>query len=257
MIVIIQLCSPWPLSSVHSVSSSMRHLNFGRFSPREDSIFLVDGIKSWIVFELVIPSALIWTYVRSPLSGGITPPLSPTHPSTFVVLLVVVHYINRAIISPLRSYLSSPESQAYLANAFSRPLFWAGVGLWALGLVGNVVHDEILLDIRRNNKSTLKPKDAADEQPGSDATGKRVNKPERYEIPYGYLYRYISYPNYLSEWIEWLGFGLAAALLPSFASPGEFLATLAPPHFFFINEIVLMLPRAYRGHIWYHTRFPD
>ncbi|KAI0919016.1 hypothetical protein AcW1_003496 [Taiwanofungus camphoratus] len=257
---------------------------FGRFVPSENSIFLVDGVKSWIVMELVSPTAFIYNYINSPLSPGRTPPLTLTHPSTFLSALFLLHYLNRAIISPLRTpsrskshiavplsavlfnsvngsllgtYLSSPAAQTFLSGAFTRPLFWAGVSLWFAGLVGNIAHDEILLNIRRSAKAKGKAKDRGDGGNDEDNNGKNKSRQEHYAIPHGYLYNYISYPNYFCEWCEWLGFALAAAPFPSFASFAQLLATLSPPYLFFLSEVFLMLPRAYKGHEWYHSRFPD
>lgn len=148
-------------------------------------------------------------------------------------------------------YLSSPFAAKFLAGAFSRPLFWVGVGVWALGYAGNIFHDEILLNIRRTAKSKGKSR----AQDPDDSNGK--NKQEHYSIPYGYLYNYISYPNYFCEWMEWLGFALAASPLPQFYSLPMLLATITPPFLFFWSEVLLMIPRAYRGHKWYHSKFPD
>lgn len=243
-----------------------------------------EGIRSWIFMELVSFVAFINAYVRSPLSvkaAGISPPLTLTHPPTLLASIYLTHYLNRAVISPLRTpsrskshlsvvlsaiifntfngslmgaYLSSPSAQSFLAGAFDRPLFWVAVGLWAFGFAGNIYHDEILLNIRRNAKAK-KEKESSD---NDDANGKEKKHPqEHYAIPHGALYRLISYPNYFCEWLEWLGFALAASPAPSFASFGAFVATVSPPWLFFFNEIWLMLPRAYKGHKWYHGRFPD
>ena len=74
------------------------------------------GIRSWIAMELVSPLAFSNSYLRSPLSPtsnlALTsptrlfpnaPPLSLAHPSTLLALLFVTHYVNRALISPLRT----------------------------------------------------------------------------------------------------------------------------------------------------------
>ncbi|KAH9834064.1 3-oxo-5-alpha-steroid 4-dehydrogenase-domain-containing protein, partial [Rhodofomes roseus] len=194
--------------------------------------------------------------------------------------LLLLHYLNRALISPLRTpsrskshiivplsalafnltngsllgaYFSSPAAQAYLANAFARPSFWVGLALWAAGLAGNILHDEVLLNIRR----TAKAKGKGRASPPPAGKGQKQSKQEHYAIPHGYLYRFISYPNYFCEWCEWLGFAIAAAPLPSFVSGADFLATVAPPWLFFMSEIFLMLPRAWQGHRWYRARFPD
>ncbi|KAI0767074.1 3-oxo-5-alpha-steroid 4-dehydrogenase-domain-containing protein [Fomes fomentarius] len=257
---------------------------FGRFGPTTKSFLVVDGIRSWIFMELVSILAFINAYLQSPLSAqaaGRSPPLTLTHPPTLLASLFLVHYLNRAIISPLRTpsrskshlmvplsavlfnsfngsllgaYLSSPSAQGFLNGACSRPRFWIGVGLWVAGLAGNIYHDEILLDLRRKNKAKGKAAVAN----GEDNNGKD-KKPagEHYAIPHGGLYRFISYPNYFCEWVEWFGFALAASPAPDFASVAAFVATVSPPWLFFFNELWLMAPRAYKGHKWYHGRFPD
>ncbi|RPD57741.1 hypothetical protein L226DRAFT_615174 [Lentinus tigrinus ALCF2SS1-7] len=261
---------------------------FGRFAILQKSILSVDGIRSWIFMELVSFGTFIYTYTHSPLSPeavGTSPPLTLTHPPTFLAALFLTHYLNRALISPLRTpsrstshlsvvlsavvfntlngsllgaYLSSPPAQAFLAGAFQRPLFWFGVALWAAGFAGNIYHDEILLNIRRNAKAKGKDKAPGANADADDNNGKdKKSRGEHYAVPHGALYRFISYPNYFCEWAEWLGFALAAAPAPSFVSVAAFTASVTPPWIFFFNEIWAMLPRAYRGHKWYHNRFPD
>lgn len=241
---------------------------FGRFAPSNDSIFVVDGIKSWIIMELVAPITFISVLYRGPCASSL-PAIST--PQVILSSLFIVHYLNRAIISPLRTpsrskshivvpllavifnivngalmgtYLLSPTASAFLAGAFSRPSFWAGIMLCACGFAGNILHDEVLLDIRRK----------------SQAKGKRnENKlgKEHYAIPHGYLYRYISYPNYFCEWLEWFGYALAAAPLPALMPLTETMRTAQPPWLFFWAEVFLMISRAYKGHQWYHKNFPE
>ena len=64
-----------------------------------------------------------------------------------------------------------------------------------------------------------------------------------YKIPRGGLYKYVSCPNYLGEFIEWLGFAIASASLASFA--------------FFIWTLANLLPRAIQNHAWYLEKFED
>lgn len=230
--------------------------------------------------ELVSPFAFVYTYIHSPLSPlgfGTSPPLSIHNPSAVLAGLFLIHYANRAVLSVLRTpsrskshlivvlsgvlvngvngplfgaYLSSPESHSYLAGAYQRPRFWLGISMWAVGCVGNIVHDEILLNIRRK-------KGAENAKKTPEQIEKEKKKGEHYGIPYGLLYKYISYPNYFCEWIEWLGFALAASPLPSFEGLGPFLATVTPPFLFFSAEVFTMVPRAVRGHQWYRNRFPN
>jgi 3-oxo-5-alpha-steroid 4-dehydrogenase 1 len=192
-------------------------------------------------------------------------------PQIILAGLFLIHYLNRAIISPLRTpsrskshiavilagvtfnlangalmatYLTSPVTTAFLAGALSRPSFWAGILLWASGFAGNILHDEVLLNIRRK----------------ANAKGKRNENQlgkEHYAIPRGYLYQYISYPNYFCEWAEWLGYALAAAPFPVLIPLSSTVQTIQPPWLFLWSEIFLMIPRAYKGHRWYHKNFPE
>ncbi|KAL0955851.1 hypothetical protein HGRIS_002053 [Hohenbuehelia grisea] len=245
---------------------------FGRFTPKNsNSIFVVDGIRAWICMELVSPITFLYTLSKSPA------PL-PTQAKVLAALFLL-HYLNRAIISPLRTpsrskthiivtlsgayfnilnasllgtYLASATAAAHLASV--SPLTWyAGITLWALGFAGNIFHDEILLNIRRK----------------AQQVSKRDGKGEHYGIPFGFLYKYISYPNYFCEWAEWFGYAMAASPVPTIPSFPTSLAglfspvtsanpwwpSMTPPWLFFITEVYLMLPRAYRGHKWYHSKF--
>ena len=235
--------------------------------------------------ELVSPLTFIYTFYTSPLTYNLpsyTPHLSLSQPSLPPLILTaffLTHYLNRAIISPLRApsrskshiivplfavgfnlvngfligaYLSSPTARAYLGamGGLRSARLWAGLALAGVGFVGNVLHDEILFDIRRKAKAKGKAK--APSPPPKDAPS---SQKEHYAIPHGLLYSYISYPNYLCEWLEWLGFALAASPLPSLASPEMFVMTITPPWLFLVSEVVLMLPRALKGHQWYRERF--
>lgn len=261
---------------------------FGRFTPNnQKSLLIVDGIKSWIVMELVSPMTFLYTFYTSPLTTW-RPPIQWNSPNSILAMCFLVHYANRAIINPLRTpsrskshiivplsavafnlvngslmgaYLSSPYARIFCGGSSTQ--FYVGLALWAFGFIGNIIHDEILLDIRRKANSKGKGK---------------AEGGEHYAIPQGGLYTLVSYPNYLCEWIEWLGFAIAASPFPfaldsisisSIASildpkyyttiitePGYLFApNLSPPWIFLLAEILLMLPRAYRGHQWYKARF--
>ncbi|KIJ51312.1 hypothetical protein M422DRAFT_223830 [Sphaerobolus stellatus SS14] len=293
---------------------------FGRFSPDTPSALVVDGIKSWIVMELVSPLTCIGAFLSStltrPLSSLKRFPLSPPNifntvtffgtrisvpnPPTLLLLLFLTHYANRALISPLRTPVRSKSHlivplcgisfnllNGSLMGAFLSALastsgksgnpslvadwkFWLGVGMWIAGFASNIWHDEILLNIRR------KPKGNSTSQNQSKGEKKSEEEKPHYAIPYGGLYSLISYPNYTSEWFEWLGFAIASSALTSqlplshvvFAfAPGRvnlgplsqipFIQRMTPPWIFFFSELFLMFPRAWNGHKWYHKKFPD
>ncbi|KAF7319518.1 S5A-REDUCTASE domain-containing protein [Mycena chlorophos] len=308
---------------------------FGRFTPEKGSIFhgvlLVDGIKSWIVMELVSPTMFLYTFFNAPLSNGVRPSVSLGSPPSLLIGAYLIHYLNRAILSPLRTpsrskahiitpafavafntfngsllgaFFSSPDAPQ--ASAFSRVSFWVGMAMWVWGFVGNVVHDEILLDLRRKAKSKGKGKETngysnghsngtsngysngnsngysngnsnghsnghSNGQSNGHSNGQAngtSSTGEHYAIPYGLLYRYISYPNYFCEWVEWLGFAIAAdPRILAVAVSGSraaltgpstaFFPLLSPPWIFFFSELVLMYPRAYRGHQWYLNKFGE
>jgi 3-oxo-5-alpha-steroid 4-dehydrogenase 1 len=256
---------------------------FGRFSPSEDSIFNVDGIKSWMIMELVAPIMFAFTFWQAPLNllPNWTPHLKLYQPATLLSAFFLLHYLNRGIISPLRTpsrskshiivplcatffnmlngflmgaYLSSPLARQFLKGAFDRPTFWFGLGLALVGLAGNILHDEILFDIRRKAKAKGKGKDVSN---SSSSESKPKPKTEHYAIPHGWLFDYVSFPNYFCEWVEWLGFALAAAPFPTLGSQIVFFATLHPPWLFLLSELLLMTPRALKSHQWYKDRFPD
>jgi 3-oxo-5-alpha-steroid 4-dehydrogenase 1 len=251
----------------------------------------------------------IYAFFTAPLAQHKPDIPSITSPPGLLAVLFLVHYVNRAIISPLRtpsrsghhlivtlagiyfnvqngfmmgSYLSSPFSLLWFQRPHSiqRLEFKLGIAMWLFGFVGNVVHDEILLNIRRKANATGKSREKV------DSNGQQ-QKGEHYAIPYGLLYTYVSYPNYFCEWIEWLGFALASGPLPfppstlsslSFSSVSHFLSPpylfqaishivmepsssfapyLSPPWIFVLAEIVTMFPRAYKGHQWYKQKFGD
>jgi 3-oxo-5-alpha-steroid 4-dehydrogenase 1 len=107
-----------------------------------------------------------------------------------------------------RTLYTTASTGAVPEVAMGRPLFWVGIALWALGFAGNLLSDEILYNLRK---------------PCKDGKAK-----PRYSIPQGFLYTQpfggISFPAYLCEWVEWLGFAMAACsyspapALPSLAS---------------------------------------
>ena len=241
---------------------------FGRFALSKESAFCLHGIKAWFAIEVPSPTVFAYTLIKAPLLGLDAAPLSG--PQLFLASLYLLHYANRALISPLRTpsrsrshmsvvlcgicfnvsnglmmgtYLRSAIAHSFLSGAFSRPLFWGGALLWLAGFFGNLLHDEVLFNIRRN--ANIKGK------------ANPAKRGEYYAIPQGYLYKYISYPNYFCEWLEWTGFALAAAPLPPTTSFSAFVQNTHAPWVFVISEVLLMLPRAYKGHRWYHEKFPD
>lgn len=95
------------------------------------------------------------------------------------------------------SYLSSRTAQDFLATAFQRPSFWIGIALWAAGFVGNIVHDEILFNIRRKAQSQKR-----EQAPGTSTK-------EHYAIPVSSLFRTLTHHCFpLSLSPEWSSISL-------------------------------------------------
>ena len=249
----------------------------GRFSSDETSskswisrawgALAIDGTIAWIIMELPSPLSLLYAYSQQVPASSPFP--SSLNPHALLSLLFVGHYLNRAVISPLRTPARSKSHIVVLLAAIvfnilngstigtwlgagarsgsvgwaQAPIeFWVGLGMFGLGLWGNIWHDEVLLNLRKT-------------KPGEK------EKP-RYAIPYGGLYRFVSFPNYLCEWFEWAGFSLASASimtpLQKDLSLGPLVGVyLTPPMLFTLVEVALMLPRAFRGHEWYHEKFED
>ncbi|KAF8549061.1 hypothetical protein OG21DRAFT_1488857 [Imleria badia] len=251
---------------------------FGRFTPSTDSILLLNGIHSWILMELVAPIAFLYALANTPLASS-PADIAPLTPAPLLLAaLFLIHYANRALLSPLRTpsrskahlsvtlcgiafnivngtligtYLRSPTASTFFASGpLARPTFWAGIALWTAGIVGNVFHDEILLNIRRSARAKGKAR-------AKSPSPHRKQQREHYGIPHGYLYEYVSYPNYFCEWVEWSGFALAAAPVPAMTSLSALVASVQPPWIFCLAEICLMIGRAYNGHRWYLRNFAD
>ena len=118
-------------------------------------------------------------------------------------------YVNARWISHWGNYDSS-----WLGD----PRLWLGVALFLTGWAINYKADSMLMALRR---------------PGERG----------YKVPRGWLYEYVSCPNYLGEMLEWIGWAIATW---SFAGLGFALYTIAN-----------IGPRALDNHRWYRREFPD
>jgi hypothetical protein len=86
---------------------------------------------------------------------------------------------------------------------FQRTTFYVGLGLWFIGFVGNIAHDEILLNIRRKAKAKAKGKknngdnnsdNDGDAKPNGSRTVRRKNI-TRFLAGCCSSFKFISYPN--------------------------------------------------------------
>lgn len=198
---------------------------------------MISNKLGWAIMEL--PSPIVFTLVF--LMGGRDKDLV----SWFLFALYNIHYFNRSVIYPLRlktegkkmplvialsavffnlingfvnGYWLGTMSPGYGNEWFYDPRFIAGLGLFIGGFFINNRADQILLNLRA---------------PGE--TG--------YKIPKGFLFDYITSPNYFGEILEWTGYALLCWSLPAFS--------------FMIWAMVNLIPRALDHHKWYKQKFTD
>ncbi|KAI2716788.1 hypothetical protein CBS147354_6783 [Penicillium roqueforti] len=281
-----------------------------------ESIFNIPGRIAWSAMEIVGPINLIYSMVTpSPYAPSFTDlPVS----NILIVTLYCTHYFNRAIISP---FFSAPSMSPIHASimVFAMVFNWfnsaclagwlrgytvpiipsfmvssgsprsavgdllptVGVILFAIGMAGNIYSETALFRLRREEAEKRAAK-KADDQPR--AGGNMFHKV--YVIPPSRgVFRYILYPHYVFEWLEWIGFALAGtAVVPFSALPASVSATSAitpplvlapwlvpaawaanklavplplPAVVFVVNAVTNMLPHARWGRKWYVEKFGE
>ncbi|TIA91427.1 hypothetical protein E3P99_01077 [Wallemia hederae] len=199
---------------------------FGRFADASSPLRL-NGKLTWCAMELVSPVCFIIALHSHSL----------TQPQLITSLLFITHYVNRSFIYPVFNPSQSPSHLLVLLSAAAfntangslqgwyaarvEKIDWLGVSVMVIGFCGNVYHDFLLFSTKRRAKGG-------------------------YAIPSGGLFDYVSYPNYLCEWIEWLGYALATKS-----------SIHSPPFTFLLALIAVMLPRAYNGQRWYRSKFSN
>ncbi len=195
----------------------------------------------WFVMEIPSPIVMLVLF----LTGSTE--LSIVH--VLFLILWEIHYVNRTFVFPFRirgdrkqmtltvvlmaiffniinGYLNGVYlftlSDRYALHWLVDPRFIAGVIVFLTGQVINQVSDNILRNLRSRTGDG--------EEPGS-----------RYRIPRGFLFDWISCPNYFGEIVEWLGWALLTW------SPSGFA--------FFIWTAANLIPRAISHHRWYRREF--
>lgn len=198
---------------------------------------MISNQLGWFVME--IPSFLIilFFYIKS---NNIT-----SFYLNIVFWLWLFHYIHRAMIFPFMTRTKGKKIPVVIVlmgmffnfvNAFLNGAYMAyyfdghsitlvmfvrlsvGLLLFVLGMYINIRSDYMLINLRKTGE-----------------TG--------YKVPHGWLFEYISCPNYFGEMLEWLGFAVLAWNLPALS--------------FFVWTVANLLPRALSNHRWYYEKFPD
>lgn len=261
----------------------------GKTSITSKSIFNLPGRYAWSIAEAVGPLNLIFILYTlpnklyplasnattvSPRTGLFGTGLPITH--EIMGLLYVLHYINRAGITPLfkapsmspifisvslmmalfqfmnssslggwicynaQQQISSLSSSKVDAQLIS-PLSVLGMILFVGGLAGNIAAEWHLFDLRIG---------AAKRKAKSE--GKAIVTYDKvYVVPEAKgLFKYVLFPHYSLEWLEWTGYWILGGAW-GLGWSWQVSAALM----FLINELCSMTPRAYHGVGWYEQKF--
>ncbi len=162
--------------------------------------------------------------------------------NTIFISLWILHYFNRTIIYPLRiktkgkrmpliiaasalifNIINGLINGYYLSNTnyleINYYILLLGLIIFFTGLIININSDNKLIGLRLKIEEN------------------------KYVIPNGGLFNYISCPNFFGELIEWLGFAIITLNLGSLS--------------FFIWTFINLVPRAISHHKWYKDNFKD
>ena len=160
------------------------------------------------------------------------------------ILLWLTHYVHRTFIYPFAVEMTNPKMPISIAlSAFffnivnvsiqafgifyfteyssdwiSSPIFISGLTLFLIGMFINMKSDYYI------------------------ASMKKIKGPG-YHIPDGFLYKYISAPNYFGEIIEWIGWAILTWSISGVV--------------FLIWVIANLFPRAISHHRWYKNKFDN
>lgn len=199
--------------------------------------WLMDNRWGWFLMEIISPLCFSFFFLNGPNEKS--------WPMWVFFSLWLLHYINRSIIYPFRTKTTGKKipvlivlfaiifnsmngwSNGYYLGTvgpvysfdwfFSLPFIF-GFSLFIVGAFININSDNYLLQLRK---------------PGS----------QKYVIPQGGLFKYISCPNHFGEILEWVGF---AILSWNIAAVGFAVWTAAN-----------LIPRAMSHHKWYLQYFED
>jgi 3-oxo-5-alpha-steroid 4-dehydrogenase 1 len=240
------------------------------------SKYNLPGRGAWFAAEIVGPLNLLYILYTLPKTHAVQPHSSTSFLGTglpaqheFLGLLYVLHYINRAVVAPLFlapsmspihplitflmttfQFVNSGNIACWLAysardgkglqGSFTSPLALVGLLAFFAGLIGNIHAENTLYSLR---KASAKRK--------AKSEGKaQITYDKVYVIPSAEgVFRYILFPHYVLEWMEWTGYWILAGAL------GLGWGNKSAALWFIINEVLSMAPRAFTGKQWYEKKF--
>jgi len=176
-----------------------------------------------------------YTY-RALLFPFLQPSMAPIHALVWLFAGVFQVFNGTLIGSWLAAY-GPTTGEAWEAQLWGGTAqFVFGISLFYFGLATNYYHDDELREIRRREMAR---QERIARKEGRDP--RSVSK--HYSVPEAGFFKYMLYPHYFVEWVEWTGFWIACGW------------RCAPAMMFVVNEVAAMLPRAVRGKGWYEEKF--
>ena len=173
--------------------------------------FLIgDTDKNWVMWVFFI------CWVGHYTNRSIIYPLRQKNPAKMPLSIALFAFLFNVVNGFLNGYFLG-SIQSYTIDYLSNWNFILGIILFIVGMRINMQSDTILLNLRSENKG--------------------------YHIPNGRFFKYVSYPNYFGEILEWTAFAL---MTWSWAGLSFMIWTMAN-----------LVPRAIKGHQWYHQQFDD
>ncbi|KAK0388150.1 hypothetical protein NLU13_4395 [Sarocladium strictum] len=239
---------------------------YGMGKTSKPSRFNLPGRLGWFLMEVPGFATLLYIMKTLPKMHGID---DLPWQNRVLAGLFVIHYSYRAVIFPfiqpsmapihilvssmaigfqlfngtcIGSYLAAygPVTEAAWAAQSPLPQFVGGIALFYVGLASNYFHDEELRDIRRRENHRQERLKAQSQNVNGSREVER-----HYQIPRAGLFKYMLFPHYFCEWVEWFGYWMAAGWV------------CVPARTFLVNEIFTMLPRAINGKRWYIEKFGE
>lgn len=207
---------------------------YGKFYSSKSLLPPIPSHISWIIQE--IPCVIITVYYIFLYKNLLF--------KLIFIIPFLLHYIHRSLIFPfmISSSKNNPFEITLMAFTFcvfnatiqNRSVFLYinytindvlsiqfvfGCVVMITGMTINIYHDYYMIKLRNKKKG------------------------QGYILPYGFLFNFISCPNYFGEIIEWGGYWMLS---------GNFSAFV-----FFISTLANLFPRAIKYHHWYKEKFRE
>ncbi len=193
----------------------------------------------WIIMESVSPIVFLLFFITGSWGFGLLPMIflclwlthyiyrsfifssmlrgNRTMPLSIMVFAIIFNSMNAFLQSRYLYTYAGPASK-YTVDWLTTPQFIAGVVVFFTGFIMHIRSDQILRNLREQGE-------------------------KNYKIPRGWMFRWVSCPNYLGEMVEWTGWAILTWSLPGL--------------FFALWTIFNLFPRALAHHKWYKSTFPE